>query len=512
MSGKVKKRSADLPVIIISGASGFIGRHFLNALCEDFCIYALARRPQKTSDVPFHENISWFRVDIANRTDLDRVIYKISENGKVDYFLHMAAFFDVQNMHDPEYKRTNVLGTKNILEAAAKLNLKRFIHASSLAIFEITDPLRVIKEDSTPDATFPYAKTKRKSEQFVKEYSAKFPCTVMRFAAIYSDWCEHLPLYSFLSTWLSKGWDHRILAGKGSSSIPYLHVKDLVKLFYCIVNKTASLPRFHNVTASPDQKTSHRELFQIANTYNYYYDIKPIFLPKYLAAIGLAMRILIGHITRKPPFERLWMIKYVTLQMNVDASHTRELLSWEPTKRYIINRRLLYLIWQMKTNPFEWHYRNKMRFHAVAERQYLKIYELMLKLKNSIIKETTWRILSPKNTVQFPTYQKFSAEEMIQRVEYIFKMLEFDICTGDRSHILDFARILAKQRYKENFPAQEVMNAVDQTAKVIIEFLLQEAELHVMKQRVYDEIMLTLQMVKDEIEDCYERLAENPHL
>jgi len=94
MGREVKKRPSHLPVLVISGASGFIGRYFLNALCEDFYIYALARRPQKTADVPFHGNISWIRVDIANKPDIDRVIGEISENGGADFFLHLAGFFD----------------------------------------------------------------------------------------------------------------------------------------------------------------------------------------------------------------------------------------------------------------------------------------------------------------------------------------------------------------------------------------------------------------------------------
>ncbi len=503
----MKKRPSHLPILVVSGASGFIGRYFLEALREDFFIYALARRPQKAADVPFHDNISWIRVDIANKEDINRVIRGISESGGADFFLHLAGFFDFHNKNDPEYERTNVLGTKYILEAASNLNLKRFIFASSLAIFDVSDPSRIICEDSTPDATFPYAKTKREAEKLVRKFSSVFPCTVVRYAAIYSDWCEHLPLYSFLSTWLSNRWDHRILAGKGNTAITYLHINDLIRLHCQIIHKTDQLPRYHHVIASPDQNASYRELFQIAYTYSYFHEIKPICLPKWLAFIGLALRNSWGYIFNKQPFERIWMLKYVDVKMNIDASRTRKLLEWEPTKRYLINRRLLFLIWRMKTNPFEWQYRNKIRYYAIAERKYLKIYESMLKLRPQIVQETINRIMSKDKEHIFGTYQKLDIKKMTNRVEYIFKMLEFDICTGDRSHILDYAKILAKERYFEGFPAQEVMNAVNLTAKVIVEFLLTEQQLTGMKQRIYDEIMLTLQMVIDEIEDTYERLS-----
>mgnify|MGYP000243527337 CR=1 FL=1 len=38
-----------LPRIIVTGSSGFIGRHLLDALKEDYRIYALARRSRKAN-------------------------------------------------------------------------------------------------------------------------------------------------------------------------------------------------------------------------------------------------------------------------------------------------------------------------------------------------------------------------------------------------------------------------------------------------------------------------------
>ena len=34
-----------------------------------------------------------------------------------------------------------------------------------------------------------------------------------------ANWCEYAPLYVFLSTWLSKKWNARILGGRGASAI-----------------------------------------------------------------------------------------------------------------------------------------------------------------------------------------------------------------------------------------------------------------------------------------------------
>ena len=42
------------PRIVVTGASGFVGRHVLDALKEDWRIFGLARRSQARSGAPMH--------------------------------------------------------------------------------------------------------------------------------------------------------------------------------------------------------------------------------------------------------------------------------------------------------------------------------------------------------------------------------------------------------------------------------------------------------------------------
>ena len=48
------------------------------------------------------------------------------------------------------------------------------------------------------------------------EYRDVFRSVIVRFAALFSDWCEYPPLYMFLDTWLSRQWNHRMLGGMGN--------------------------------------------------------------------------------------------------------------------------------------------------------------------------------------------------------------------------------------------------------------------------------------------------------
>ncbi len=66
-----------LPTVIVTGASGFIGRHLLDELKGDFRICAIARRSQRESGAPIHSNIAWMQVDIADRESLARTFREI---------------------------------------------------------------------------------------------------------------------------------------------------------------------------------------------------------------------------------------------------------------------------------------------------------------------------------------------------------------------------------------------------------------------------------------------------
>ena len=152
------------------------------------------------------------------------------KRGGVDYAIHLAAFYDFSYENNHEYLRTNVGSTENILKLSQQLNVKRFIFASSLAACKFSKNSRNINELSPLDSDYEYAWSKKKGEELVKSYSQYYPCSVIRLAAVFSDWCEYGVLYKFLQSWLSHKYYSRIIGGKGKSAVPYIHVHDLFLL------------------------------------------------------------------------------------------------------------------------------------------------------------------------------------------------------------------------------------------------------------------------------------------
>ena len=175
------------PSIIVTGASGIVGRGFLEATRDNFLIYAIARRSQKEAGVPEHPNIKWIQVDIGHWLSLRWVMHNIKRSGGADYIFHLAGYYDFEYNDNPEYERTNINGTRYMLEQAKILRVKRFIYASSTAACQFPAQGKHIDEKSPVDADYAYAVSKRKGEEMVREFSKWYPCTIVRFAAVFTE-------------------------------------------------------------------------------------------------------------------------------------------------------------------------------------------------------------------------------------------------------------------------------------------------------------------------------------
>lgn len=501
-------RPSSLPTFIVTGASGFVGRHFLQEFKDRFYIYAVARRSQNAAHMDTHPNIEWNRVDIGNESSVGMLIDDIVNKGGADFIVHLAGYYDFENKQNEEFERTNVQGTVNLLKHADKLNLKRFIFASSTVVTEICDGHQVINEESPADADFPYAVSKRKCEELLKEYSKKFPCAIARFAAVYSDWCEYGPLYIFLKTWLSDKWNARILAGKGEAAVPYIHIKCLNNFFYRVIKKTAELARCPVLLASPDGCTSQKELYQLAARYNYIDPKPPVFIPKWFALFGVTIQNWLGDIIKKRPFEKPWMIRYVDVPMNIDSSKTREILNLRFRSRFHIKRRILFLIENKKTNPLDWERKNlESLTKKVRILPNLKIYEIMLSIEESAVEYIHSHLSNPANKELYPMHQYLGNERLNRWIRHIYTMLKLAVRTGNRIDLLNYAKNLASEKFLKNLQFSEVSHAIDFLGCYLVETMDNQKELEGLRQRVHDEIMMTIQLLIDELADMYEEVT-----
>jgi nucleoside-diphosphate-sugar epimerase len=498
-----------LPGIMVTGASGFIGRHFVIAVSDKFRLFCIARRSQKEVGIPYHDNIHWLQVDITNQKNLRNAFRYIKDHGGAEYVLHLAGYYDFTYKENPAYEKINVAGTRNVLDMSKLLGIKRFIFSSSVAACNFPPPGKSLTEESLPDANFPYARCKRKEETIIRKYSKTFPCSIVRLAAVYSDWCEYPMLYMLLKYWLSGNkLVSRTLVGLGESALPYIHIRDVIKVFLRIIEISDTLPQLATYFASPQECVSHNELFKTATRYYYWHEVKPFRVPKFLAFSGLVIISLFGRLSGKNKLEQPWMIKYVDKKLNVDASATYNALGWKATPRYHILRRLLFLTEKMTNHPNNWTFRNEVIMKKVAYRKSIIIYDILTELRELLVDKIAEEVINPSNKHRFANYGKMYSELLKWYITLNYQVVAATVRSRDRSIIPVYAQTMAYKRYMDGFKAEEVKSLMLLIGKTMRESLLARPELKNSKRQVDDYIILTSQLVADEFEDAYEILED----
>jgi len=498
-----------LETIVVTGASGFIGEHLLGVLKEKYHIHAFARRTQKETGIPQHKNIIWDLVDITDKKQLTDTFNRIKSRHKIEYIIHLAAYYDFSDQYKMKdvYVQTNVLGTKYILELAKECKVKHFIFSSSLVASKFPEKGDLVYEGSALDAEFPYAITKRKGEDLINDYSKHFNCSIVRFAAVYSDSCNYEPLYNFMTTWLSSSWKSRMIAGQGKMAIPYIHINCIVDILYRILERTDKLSSLNIFLASSDDPKSLADLFALSTKLYKGVEKKPIFVPIFMSKAWIVIRDILGRLVRKRPYERLWMTEYIDREYPTDCSYTKQILEWEPNHRHGISRRLIYLIENMKSNPHEWHRKNRARLTRFQEqRPSLILVEEMYNMQENIVESVVKVISLPENSIRYRYYQQLPYEQLQWYINVTYNNLLTSVRHGDRAIMINFGRDLAKARFGEGVTDMELCSALKLIKGTITQKLYQLPRLQDVKLLVNDYIALPIQLAVDEIKDTYDLL------
>jgi nucleoside-diphosphate-sugar epimerase len=495
-----------LPCLVVTGASGFVGRHLLDALKQDYRIVGLARRSQARSGAPVHPNITWHQADIGDRAAIEPVFEGIRADGGAEILIHLAAHYDFTGEDHSEYERTNVQGLRNVLELSVGLGLKRFIFSSSTAACRFPEHGGTLTEASAPDGDHVYARTKARGERMLAEYREHFPSTIVRFAALFSNWCEYPPLFMFLETWLSGAWNARVLGGRGQSAIPYLHVNDLVLFFLALLDRLSELPPGQVLQASPDGAVSHQQLFDEATLVHFGNKKTAIHMPRPLCGPGMWSLDLLGRLIGKRPFERPWMARYIDSAMSIDASRTRALLGWESRSRLTVLRRLPFLLENRRTDPIEWNRANRAAMKEVHLETNLRIFGLLKKHAPEIAAEFHELLTGPEGRERFPSYQQVSEQDHRWNHTLILRHLMNAVRTRERSILVSYCRDLAERRYQQGFGTREVCDALGQLNRIIYKKLLRDPEVAGMKADLYEHVTMTLTWGCDEAQQVFEHL------
>jgi nucleoside-diphosphate-sugar epimerase len=164
---------------LVTGATGFIGSHLVEALVEqNWEVTCLARPKSRTG---FLEKLP---VTILRGSVEDREFLAEAVKNK-DYVFHLAA--RIRSARREVYERANFLFTRDLARACLEQNpdVKRFVYVSSIAAAGPSSPGEIQDENRIPSPTSEYGRTKLKGENAIKELWDRMDATIIRPPNVY---------------------------------------------------------------------------------------------------------------------------------------------------------------------------------------------------------------------------------------------------------------------------------------------------------------------------------------
>jgi len=201
----VARQKQKIRTLAVTGGTGFVGSHLLRlALAEGYDVRALTRGWK-----PPEDEIVW--VDGA----LDRPETLVKACSGADAVIHLAGAINARSR--AEFEAVNAGGTANMIDAARKAGVRRFVHISSLAARE-------------PELSG-YGWSKARSERLVA--ASGLDWTIVRPPAIYGPGDrETLELFRMARRGLVA------LPPRGRFSV--IHVEDLCRLILALLDDSDS--------------------------------------------------------------------------------------------------------------------------------------------------------------------------------------------------------------------------------------------------------------------------------
>jgi UDP-glucose 4-epimerase len=175
MTGARPQQPARKPLVALTGATGFIGRHLLKELSQrGYRLRVLLRRPTMLPEGCASVLIG----DLARPYNMSEAL------ADVDAVIHTAGIASTMSgLPEDDYRLLNTEATVNFAKAAERARVKRFVFLSSVRAQSGPTAEGVLTEEREPQPTDAYGRSKLAAEKGLAETGLDW--AALRLALVY---------------------------------------------------------------------------------------------------------------------------------------------------------------------------------------------------------------------------------------------------------------------------------------------------------------------------------------
>lgn len=263
------------PVILVTGAAGFVGYHVARRLLErgDHVLgldnlndyYDVRLKEARLAQLSPFERFQFRKMDLADRAGMSALFVDRS----IRRVVHMAAQAGVRySLVNPHaYTDNNIVGFLNILEGCRHARVEHLVYASSSSVYGGHTRMPFSVRDNVDHPVSMYAATKKANELMAHTYAHLYgvPCTGLRFFTVYGPWGRpDMALFLFTKA---------ILAGKpidvfnyGKMQRDFTYIDDIVEGVVRVLDQPAQPdPTWSGEAPNPGISSAPYRLYNIGN-------------------------------------------------------------------------------------------------------------------------------------------------------------------------------------------------------------------------------------------------------
>ena len=184
--------------ILVTGAAGFIGFHYVQALCaaentvlgidsvNDY--YDPDLKQDRLAVLQPLQNFEFRKCALEDRDTINAIFTEWKPEIVVNLAAQAGVRYSIDNPH--AYVDSNVVGFTNILEACRHHDIEHLIFASSSSVYGANKKVPFSVEDPVNHPVSLYAATKKANELMAHTYAHLYglPVTGLRFFTVYGPW------------------------------------------------------------------------------------------------------------------------------------------------------------------------------------------------------------------------------------------------------------------------------------------------------------------------------------